>query len=277
MLRKLMRYDFRAVVGLWWIPAVTLLALAPLTGLFIYLSGNTTSYSPMSVTIGAIMGVLVFLYIVTFVAAILLTLFFCHRRLYCNFYTDEGYLTFTLPVPRRILLLSKTLVTYLVTLATLVVCAGSLSLLAVTSGHGKRIFGAIGKWFGGLFDQFGGVAALYIVEAVVLILLFVAYLQVLIQFAITVGAVLAKKHKILVAIGIYYAASNVLELLLTLGAQFIASFMGVAVVRFTDLSLSRIYGITGLLLLMGALFVALIDAVLYLVTLNLVERRLNLA
>ena len=277
MLRKLMRYDFSAVVGLWWIPAVTLLALAPLTGLFLWLSGNTDPYSAMSVAVSAITGVLVFLYIVTFVAAILLTLFFCHRRLYCNFYTDEGYLTFTLPVPRRILLLSKTLVTYLVTLATLVVCAGSLSLLAVTSGHGKRIFGAIGNWFGKLFDQFGGIAALYIVEAVVLILLFVAYLQVLIQFAITVGAVLAKKHKILVAIGIYYVASNVLELLLTLGAQFIASFMGVAVVRFTDLSLSRIYGITGLLLFMGALFVALVDAMLYVWTLSLVERRLNLA
>ena len=277
MLRKLMRYDFSAVVGLWWIPAVTLLALAPLTGLFLWLSGNTDPYSAMSVAVSAITGVLVFLYIVTFVAAILLTLFFCHRRLYCNFYTDEGYLTFTLPVPRRILLLSKTLVTYLVTLATLVVCAGSLSLLAVTSGHGKRIFGAIGNWFGKLFDRFGGIAALYIVEAVVLILLFVAYLQVLIQFAITVGAVLAKKHKILVAIGIYYVASNVLELLLTLGAQFIASFMGVAVVRFTDLSLSRIYGITGLLLLMGALFVALVDAMLYVWTLSLVERRLNLA
>ena len=277
MLRKLMRYDFSAVVGLWWIPAVTLLALAPLTGLFLWLSGNTDPYSAMSVAVSAITGVLVFLYIVTFVAAILLTLFFCHRRLYCNFYTDEGYLTFTLPVPRRILLLSKTLVTYLVTLATLVVCAGSLSLLAVTSGHGKRIFGAIGNWFGKLFDRFGGIAALYIVEAVVLILLFVAYLQVLIQFAITVGAVLAKKHKILVAIGIYYAASNILELLLTLGAQFIVSFMGVAVVRFTDLSLSRIYGITGLLLLMGALFVALVDAMLYVWTLSLVERRLNLA
>lgn len=277
MLRKLIRYDFRAVVGLWWIPAVALMALAPLTGLFIYISGNTNSFSPMAVAISAIEGVLIFLYIFTLIGTVLLTLFFCHRRLYCNFYTDEGYLTFTLPVPRRTLLFSKSLVTFTLTLTTLVVCAASLCLMAVTSGSGKKIFGDIGDWFGRLFDEFGGIAALYIVEVILLILLFIVYLQVLIQFAITVGAVLAKKHKILVAIGIYYGASKILELLLTLGAQFIASFMGVAMVRFTDMTLARAYGIMGLLLFMGALFVALIDAVLYLVTLNLVERRLNLA
>lgn len=277
MLRKLMRYDFGAVFGLWWIPAVTLTALAPLTGLFLYISGRTDDFSPMAVAVSAITGVLVFLYVVTFVATLLLSLFFCHRRFYCNFYTDEGYLTFTLPVSRRTLLLSKTLVTFIITLATLCMCAVSLLLLALTSGHAKRVFGAIGGWFERLSAQFGGFVPLYVAEAVLLILLFVVYLQLLIQFAITTGAMLAKKHKILVAIGIYYVASNVLELLLTLGAQFVVSFVAVAAVRFTALSAARIGGITALLLLMGALFVALLDVILYLVTLSAVERRLNLA
>jgi len=278
MLTKLMRYDFRAVLKLWWIPAVTLLALSPLTGLFIYLVSFADTNAVATLTLTIIMILLLLLYILTFAAHIILTLFFCHRRFYCHFFTDEGYLTFTLPVRRRTLLLSKTLVTFIMTVATVLVCAASLALLAVSSGYGSDV----AHWIGNQMRSFLGddgfaVNATVIIILLLLFLLWLCSTQFLIQFAITLGAVIAKKHKILAAIGLYYLASNVLGLLMTLFMEFTTVFTAVAAVRFSDMSTARFDVISMLLMFMDILFLAMLDTILYLLTLSSIERRLNLA
>ena len=278
MLRKLMRYDFRDVLRLWWIPAVTLLAMAPLTGLFIYLPTHVETTQAVAVTLSVIMGLLIFLYVLTFAATIGLSAFFCYRRFYCHFFTDEGYLTFTLPVKRRTLLLSKTLVNCVTLAVTALICIASLCLLAVTSGYAKEVFGVVGYIIKPLFGEMGAVGVLVIIEALILLVLLLCFYQFLFQFAITLGAVVAKKHKILAAIGFYYLASNVLELLLVLFVQFFSVFSAVAAVRFEEqLSAARLDGVMLLLMFMGALFLALLDTILYLLTLSSIERRLNLA
>ena len=278
MLRKLMRYDFRDVLRLWWIPAVTLLAMAPLTGLFIYLPTHVETTQAVAVTLSVIMGLLIFLYILTFAAAIGLSAFFCYRRFYCHFFTDEGYLTFTLPVKRRTLLLSKTLVIFVVFVATALTCAASLSLLAVTSGYAENVFGLIGEVLKSLFEGQVAFGVLVAFEAAVLLVLLLGFYQLLVQFAVTLGAVVAKKHKILAAIGFYYLASNVLELLLVMFVQFFSVFTTLAAVRFAEnMSAARFDGVMALLILMGILLFAMIDTILYLLTLSSIERRLNLA
>ena len=278
MLTKLMRYDFRAVLTFWWIPAVILLGLSPLTGLFLYLSDHMEMTSVMYVTVSFIMGLLVFVYVITFAVTIFLFLFACFRRLYTHFYTDEGYLTFTLPVPRRTLLLSKTLVTFIMTAATGLVCCVSIMLLFVSGGAGADFFGGIGRFFKGIFETYGGVGALYIAEVAVLAVLLLCFYLLLIQFSITLGAILAKKLKLLAAFGLYYAISNALGFLLVLFVQFLSAFTAAAAFRFAgQMSMGRLYGIIGLILFMGMLFLALLDTMLYLLTLSSIERRLNLA
>lgn len=278
MLTKLMRYDFRDVLRLWWIPAVTLLVMAPLTGLFIYLPSHVETTQAVAVTLSVIMGLLIFLYVLTFAATIGLSAFFCYRRFYCHFFTDEGYLTFTLPVKRRTLLLSKTLVIFVVFVATALTCAASLSLLAVTSGYAENVFGWIGEVLKSLFEGQVAFGVLVVFEVAVLLVLLLGFYQLLVQFAVTLGAVVAKKHKILAAIGFYYLASNVLELLLVLFVQFFSVFATLAAVRFAEnMSTARFDGVMALLILMGILLFAMIDTILYLLTLSSIERRLNLA
>ena len=279
MLRKLMRYDFRAVRGMWLIMALTLPVMSLLTGgafsLKSALSYGDTGY----ILVTVISGLLMFLFFMTFIAAIVLTLLFCHRRFYTNFFTDEGYLTFTLPVKRRDLVLSKTVCTFVMTLGMVAVCVVSLLLLALTAGEwNDMVVGWAGGLFKRLFAQFGGITTLYIIEAFFLLLLLLCFYQFIIQFSITVGSIVAKKHKILAAIGIYYVASNVLELLIGLGASFIGTTVGFSAFRFAEQAATgRTNAVLGLLLLLAILFAATLDLLLYLVTLSLVERRLNLA
>ena len=106
MLKKLSKYDLRSVRKLWIIFAL-ISVCASVIGSFtlkviLYDEFNHPLISILGLlgTYAAFMAILIFP-IVMFILVFL--------RFYKNFYTDEGYLTFTLPVKRGTLLMSKTL------------------------------------------------------------------------------------------------------------------------------------------------------------------------
>ena len=98
------------------------------------------------------------------------------------------------------------------------------------------------------------------------------------QFSITVGSIIAKKAKILVAIGIYYATNSILPIINQLLMAFLGygiSFWGVnSAPMSSDMEAAMVIFY---LLLIEIIIMAIVSVVLYLVTQYLFERKLNLA
>lgn len=168
------------------------------------------------------LGLLVFvsfLALVVYAAAVLFVLLF---RFYKNKFTDEGYLTFTLPVTNHQIFLSSAvnMLIWSVISVVLVILLFVVMILIGTSTSGfinmelirelrslKFILPEMAEAYSEILGDSYGFLTL------ISILISPVYNVVLAMTCITLGAVVAKKHKILAAIGIYYGANTVLGIL----------------------------------------------------------------
>ena len=193
-------------------------------------------------------------------------------RFYKNLYTDEGYLTFTLPVRRSSIYWSKTLNSMLwivLTILTVLVCSAANQLIG---GSGSAI-----EEYRALFDyakaETGVWFPVLIAEGVLLLAALLAESVAKVQFSVTVGSMLAQKHKVIASIGIYCGLNLVLNFL----SQ---AFYGVvALVIFfnsSDESSAIIIPAVAVLAAVYLLMVGAIAFVLHLITFRSIRNRLNL-
>ena len=130
-------------------------------------------------------------------------------RFYKSKFTDEGYLTFTLPVTTHQILLSS-LLNILIWMAVSVV-TGLLGLVLILLPALAEV--DLSSAFVGIQliipDRFG----LYLVTIIFCLLCATAYSVVIPPMCITIGAQVTKKYKLLAGFGIYYALSAVISFL----------------------------------------------------------------
>lgn len=218
MLKKLLKHDFRALSRTLFPLQIGVLSgglLATLlTLLTIRLGGGIfETGEPTSMFQGIVMAISVITSVLiafSIAASAFVTLLIVCIHFYRSFLCDEGYLTFTLPVSTSKLLWSKLLTGMLWMLINAVVIIVTILIFAVfgTSTAGivnYEVLNAIKEFFSRILpeaSQYMNVPLVAIETAVVGVLAFAA--QVLeIYFAILVGGQIAKKHRILAAIGMY--------------------------------------------------------------------------
>ena len=145
-------------------------------------------------------------------------------RFYKNKFTDEGYLTFTLPVkPTQIFWSSfLNMLIWLVISALVVFAVVFLAVLFGTAEHGlvnTDVFDAMKEllelvwendWQMLLQEQY---SIPYLVVLGLTFLVTPFYALILPMACITAGAVLAKKHKILASFGVYYVVNFVVGII----------------------------------------------------------------
>lgn len=157
-----------------------------------------------------------FIGLVIYAAAVLFVLLF---RFYKNKFTDEGYLTFTLPVNTHQIFLSSGLImlAWLIIAVVLVVVLFAAMILFGTATQGlvnmeliRNLQGTkdVLQFFDEIYRSILGDG--YDILLLLSLVIAPVYTVVLAMSCITLGAVVAKKHKILAAIGIYYGANTVL-------------------------------------------------------------------
>lgn len=126
MLTKLFKYDWKAF---WKVPATINLALLLITGVGI-ISLVSPFWTLDSDIIDALMVVAILFYYISIFAGSMAVSVYIAIRFYKSIYTDEGYLTNTLPVTAHQIILSKTFVGVAWTFITgIVVMVSILSLL----------------------------------------------------------------------------------------------------------------------------------------------------
>ena len=289
MFKKLLKYDMKAIWNVWWILAVSVLGASTVAAFLLrFVISNLESVGYVGVTmtfatsIAMLMLVLLFLGIYS---SIFVTLVLVYFRFYKNFYTDEGYLTFTLPTSRKLLLLSKTVNALIWMALHVALYAVSIFLICLFAppAYNGGFFNfvalqEIGSFFLHLWSAAGGWVIVYALEVLLLLVALGLFSISLIHFCITVGSIIAKKMKILAAIGIYYLVNMILSFVL----EFVFLFGGISIVDgmmvlLADASLWVSRSAVAVVLLACCAVVATLACTFYCMTLSRLERKLNLA
>jgi hypothetical protein len=293
MLKKCLKYDVQSVIRIWWILAATMLGAALIAGLAFRGFTEAISHSDTDsvIQVIAIFGVLgAGLCLLAMVAALVVSVIIVYWRTYTHFFTDEGYLTFTLPVKRSTLYLSKVLTATLVEVVTVVIFILGICLIlliAPPSTHDGQIinlaaFSGVGELFGSLFKgifglEGGGWVIVWLIAAIPFLLMSQLYNSGLIFLCMTIGSVIAKKHKLLASIGIYYGFTAVLSFV----SQFASLFLSSGIVSVIFVAASGGMTSAGLtvtaVILVADLIMACLAVLLHFITVHLLEKKLNLA
>ncbi len=276
MLNKLLKYDLRALFKYWWVIALSSVGLSVVGGLSlnIFLNSTITEENPL-VAILAFFGLIVTVLGIS--AFLIATEIFIYVRFYQNLFSDEGYLTFTLPVRRRDILNSKIISGLLVNFLTVILLvADLLGILIIGLDHNTLYvtYESIKLLVVGTAEIMGAWCIVYILEAIIGLFFLSAASYLLTLICITFAAVIAKKHKVFAAIGFYYVTSAVI------------SFIGQMAFMFGSISLAGIlekipessyFGVLSLMVLSLVLCVGAIALALYSVEHYLLDRKLNLS
>ena len=275
MLRKLLKYDLRAIFRLWWIAALVSVGMSVLGG---FAQSLIYNYPDVPNPISTIAGIMVFFTYFTMAGLALLTQILIFIRYYRNFFTDEGYLTFTLPAKRETLLNSKVLAGLITMVATVGVCILNCCIIYTIVEYQFIRSGEFGKEVAEFikeipYDAVGYLLA-YSAEAMVIIGLLLLLSVLFLYCCITFGSMIVKKGKLLAAIGIYYGANSIfttaIQLMLILGIGSIAVWME----PITDQQMPIV---VALILLLVILFLAVLCALAYAFTHWMLGRKLNLS
>lgn len=275
MLKKLLKYDLKSVFKYWWIAAVSSLALAFAGGWCITVF-ETERELPAVITILA--SIMIFLVIMGFSALGIIATILIFVRFYKSFFSDEGYLTFTLPVKRSQLLNSKLLMSGITWIATGAVMVLDIIVMLVV-GFNDEIF-TLKFWngfveiIGKVFNSLDYYSIIYIFEAIAFIMLSILFSDLFLYCCITFASIITKKAKVITAIGIYYVASGVISTVVMLFFMF---GFGSIVRHFDALPEASIKPVLALVLLGIIFLIAVVCAIGYTLQYWMIDRKLNLS
>lgn len=294
MFGRALKYDMKAVWKLWWIIAVSVAALTVISSFvmrFVISMADKLEYasSLLSVVWGFAVLFLVMSIVVIFASSIG-TVILVLVRFYKNFFTDEGYLTFTLPVSRAKLFFAKITNAMIWTLlhnVLLTLCVMLMLLIAPPPDNGAFInpiiYRGIGEFLTFIFEIIGTEGVLWILLYMIegMILLFISSLinVCLLHLCITVGAVIAKKAKVIAGIGIYYGVNILFSTILSIfGNLFTVGMMGGFIEIMSSIGSGRgVMSIIAVMILFAIAIFATVAVSLYLATLDMIRNKLNLA
>ena len=285
MFKKLLKYDMLSVWRLWWICAITT-PVAALVGAFSFRYLQTLDFLDTAIYAKVTAAVAFFVSFLAIILSYVLTMVLIYFRFYKNFYTDEGYLTFTLPVTRKELLLSKTVSAFIWTslqTALTVMALFIFLLIGPIPESGDSFFNlepirTIFEFFSDMWQDFGAWTIVICFELVVLGVLGILQNIAIFQLSITMGAIIAKKAKIIASLGMYYLVSSAISFVGNIGY---AMFGGVFVTGLDTIMYAPIdnegYAILALVLVVALAFTGIVSMILYNLTQYLLDRKLNLA
>jgi len=218
MLGKLLKYEYRALSRT-LLPLFLGVLLVGFAGGSIF-NLQTQLQSRLPDMIGVMGAFSTMLGGLALVIAGFVGIFVVLSRFYTNFFTDEGYLTHTLPVRPSTQLLAKVISGGLWVLTDLVVCFGALFLFILIGSAGPNeffsveILKAIPNLLRGAVEQWA-----IVLQGGVYLVVWLIALILMFYLAVTFGCIIAKKHKVVASFGFYiaiYMVTNTISSILTL-------------------------------------------------------------
>ena len=206
MFKKCLKYDLRSIFSVWWIGAAVLIAFAVPAGLSLRsVLANAFNGSPTFAEDISALFISPFLILAasfSFFSDILICL-----RYYRHFYTDEGYLTFTLPVKRSTLFNSKLVSAVITKLASFVILAFALFLLLLLSG--SDLLELLTEY--PVYLSLDSESVILFILKLLTVVLSSLLTLFTIFFVITLVNSFLKKHRLLAGVGIMYVLNTIAQ------------------------------------------------------------------
>ena len=208
MFRLLLKHDWKSVRGILGLLCLICVCAGALGGValrMLIISMDQPEFSALRTVLA--MGSVMACYIAIIICA-LGTLYFCIWRFYKSRYADEGYMTFTLPATAHQILLSgltNTILAMICAFAAVFVSVGLFFFIGITAVEGfyDDMFQGIPYLWEEFRAAFSHEKSLFLTMFLFAPVAAVAEI-VIMMLSVTVGSVVARKLKVLAAIGIYY-------------------------------------------------------------------------
>lgn len=212
MLGKLFKHEWIAISKLLVVIHGFILIFAILSRIFFEVSGGVDMAISGEVNdIVEIIAALIIFAIVLFICcAAMFTSVYIAYRFYKNVFTDQGYLTNTLPVTPTQIIVSKGLTALLWTVIDLAVLGVALLIMFANGEFMSVLLPALGR----VLYYMGGLPAFcWILLVMILLTPFLMIIHM--YFCVAVGS-LIPNHKILGAIGVYIASYIIIQIISTI-------------------------------------------------------------
>ncbi len=284
MFIKGLKYEFRAVARIVMPMLIILLAASFLMGASLVLDGrvfhfsqamtetNTTEaqemISGLFMMLEMLLGMALYFLIIAISIAVFALLVY---RFYVSFFTDEGYLTFTLPLTIKqhlwiklvSMLIWNTLAIVTALLAVFIILGGAEIAYGGVLPSVSQIFDVYGELFSLLGSELG-MNFFHAFFSVLWIIAVYALQCILIYFSIALGCMLVKKHRLIASIVTIFIVDGILSSVISV-ISFIMLF-----VSFAPGAVLLVITIIALLFTIAAVIGA------YLGTVYILEKKLNL-
>ncbi len=281
MLKKLLKYDLKSVFKYWWIAAVTSFGISFIGGIAISILRDAESEESLK-EVPVILEVLAtsafpFVYL-SFAVLAILTVILVFARYYKNFFSDEGYLTFTLPVKKTELINSKLITGALSSIATVLMIVVDVLFMLVVGFIDKIIepefWTDLFKYIGEIYKELGAYTFVYALEIIVISILATLFSNLFLYDCIAFASMLVKKAKVITAIGIYYVVNGAISAVFTVFSLFGIGTIIDSIAAMEKIALYPFVALIGLgFIAMTAMFIA----ILYVLQYWIVDRKLNLS
>ncbi|MEG2289793.1 MAG: ABC transporter permease [Clostridium sp.] len=255
MLRKLMKYEFKAI-GRIMIPLyAALLGFTIINKLFIGINFNESNMD----FLGGIPAIITMMgYVITMIAVFVGTFFIIIQRFYKNLFGDEGYLMNTIPVKSSQNIVNKLVVSMIWIIISTIVAAISIVIMA----YEPEMVKAIIKEFKNIYSEIG-VNGPIIIEFIILGIVNLAHGIMMFYAALSIGQ-LFKSKKLLGAFAGFMIISIIQQTIIGIGMTILF------------ISVNFVYANPQYILL-GAILVSLcLFVILFCITNYILKNKLNL-
>ena len=276
MLGKLFKQEWRSISKLLLVLHGFILIFAILSRIFFEASGgfDVATSAGAGKIVSVIAALLIFFTVLILFCAAMFTSVYIGYRFYKNVFTEQGYLTNTLPVTPTQIIVSKGLTGLLWTVIDLIVLAAALLIMFATGEFMSVLLPAFGRFFQYL-------SALPAFCWIFLIMLLLSpFLTILhLYFCVAVGS-LVPNHKILGAIGVYIISYVAIQIFSTIVLALSGIGFGVANIDTTGMTGAEATYYLGNLLTPMFLIILLCEIiatlVCFFVTKYIMTKKLNL-
>lgn len=270
MLKKLLKYDLKAI-NKYFLPMSIFFLIYSIIGTLVFQLDHIGSYNNLH-------NFVVVLVIAAFVIMSIVYSVIAQGIVIVNFFksmaTDTGYLTHTLPVKKRTLIISKTIASMI----TLIIC-GIVMLLSLTifldlPQNFSALYPDIADYVNQIIDIVGtGVTIMTVITF--LLLLAASLLQSISMFFVSIAfGQLINRHKVIGSFVSYFVLTFLLQIISTIMPLFMNS-PDVAINTLEDLNMLNT-GIVPLFLGGCALFQTLLAIIFLFITNWIFTKKLNL-
>ncbi len=266
MLGKLLKYEIKATSRIFLPMYALLIVFAFINKFFITVNSesfNIPQFISMSIFVIIIVGISVMTLVVTI------------QRFNKNLLTDEGYLSFTLPVKAHTHIDCKMIISFMWTILSVVVSLLAVFVMAVDGKTLEKIRHALDQMIPA-FNSLGGAGYVILLEGIVLLIVGTLSSIISIYVAITIGN-MSSKHKLLVGLGAYLGCGVIEQIV----SSILISAFGTKIAQYFDSlnstsNVAQICTVVQLLMLAVIVFCLVFGVAYYFITDWMLRRKLNL-